>query len=286
MSPVRRSAVALAWIGLLLISACGQPTANDSVISVRPTPVPSAETGRVSFDATGLGADLKAQLDYASSLTGINGDNYLALGLLALDSTLTFKQTERLIFLQQLGQGDIDQRLNALAVLRNQVVADGTIPQKGVLTNILDSTSAALLSMRATIGSDQLVDKTRADIIKIATLRTYGLVLPQVHMLIAAYQIQHLAAIYSGQILGLKDRIVVAASQGINVTRAVNAERDLEAQIGIMNRASYLAIVTLPNLSAAGYPGNKGTVLMVRNNLTAGKYAASQAGVDSVNARV
>ncbi len=288
MSAVRRSAVALAWVGLLLISACSPTTANDSAIGVRPTPVPSPTTGRVPFDPAGLNAALQAQLNDAASASAIQGDDYLALGLLPLDSTLTFKQTERLIFLQQLGQGIIDQRLNAITVLRNQVVADGAIgwPQKGVLTNILDSTSAALLSMKAAIGSDQLVDKTRADIIKIATVRTYGLVLPQVHMLIAAYQIQHLAAIYSGQILGLKDRIVVVASQGVNVTRAVNAERDLEAQIGIMNRTSYLAIATLPNLSAAGYPGNKGTVLMVRNNVTAGKYAASQAGVDAANARV
>src|ERR1700694_2436642 len=158
MSAVRGSAVALAWVGLLLIGACSPTTANDSAIGVRPTPVPSPTVGRVPFDPAGLNAALQAQLNDAASATAIEGANYLALGLRPLDSTLTFKQTERLIFLQQLGQGDIDQRLNALAVLRNQVVADGAMgwPQKGVLTNILDSTSAALLSMRATIGSDQL----------------------------------------------------------------------------------------------------------------------------------
>jgi hypothetical protein len=286
MSAVRRSGIALALLGLFLISACGQPTANDTSIGVRPG-LPGTGPIAITFDPASLNSLLTGQLDAVKSLDSIAGDNYLAVGLLALDSTLTLRQTERLIALQSLGQSVIDQRLKAIGDLRAQVAGDPSMSwsQKGRPIQILDSAAAALQSMRLTILGDQLVDKTHADIVKVATVRVYGLVLPQVHMLVAAYQMARLAAIFSNEVITLRDQIVVAASTGRSVAVAVAAVNDLTAQIGTMNRASYLAIVTLPNLTAAAYPGNKGTLLMVRRNLTSGKYAGSQGSADASRAR-
>ena len=75
------------------------------------------------------------------------------------------------------------------------------------ITYLLDAAAAQLRAMRIKITKDLLVDQARADVTNVAAFRVYGLLVPQVHMLIAAYELRQLLSDYTAEEHSLEQQI-------------------------------------------------------------------------------
>jgi hypothetical protein len=281
----RASAVAVVLALAATVAGCGQPSASGPVIGVRPATSPNSEY--FELDPASIADSLHNQLSLANDTNPITGENKLAKGELPIDSLLTLKQSERLSALQQLGNTIIQDRLTAIAALRSQVLTLPPSPGGHKETvKLLDSATAALHAMQVKIARDQLVDQARADVTAVAALRVYGLLLPQVHMLITAYDLERLAGIYTSQQAALQQDIDNAAAAGAANAPAQQAVDDLAAQITIMNRVSRSAMQVLPGLTASGYPGNRQQLADISANLKAARSASDQAANDILQAKI
>jgi hypothetical protein len=280
--PVARWSLALGFV--LLLVACGNQAADGPVIGARPNP--DVGTGAVSFDPSPLAAEFEAQLAAINSVQSI-GETALAAGELPIDSVLTAKQSLRLGQLQVIGNALIAERLNAVAGVRGQVAADGLMSsgQKSAVMGLLDASSTGLTQLRLTIAREQLVDGARSDLVKIGHLRVYGLVLPQARMLIVAYQLASLAAMYSAQRASLQQQIYTAEAYGKDGAPAQALVNDLSIRIATVSRSSSGALAQLQGLSPSGYPANRASLISARGSLVVGKVASDQAASDVKRAR-
>jgi hypothetical protein len=271
--------VALGSAGMLL-AACGQGTPGGTVVGVRPPAGASVEAA--PFDASSIAAEFAAQLAEISKLQSI-GDNAAAYGLLPLDSTLTFRQSERLLTRQQQGDSEVVGRLSAISKVRSQVVADPSMSyyQKASLIGTLDGATATLNQMRVTIAREQLPDQIRPDIVKVNKLRIYTVVLPQARMMIAADLLVQIAATDAGRQASLQNMVTTKQACGRDVTAAQSYVSDLAAQITNMRSYSSAALAQVQGLSPDGYPGNKSSILSARSTLVAGQAAADRAAGDA-----
>jgi hypothetical protein len=282
--PATRWLVTLGCAGLLLV-ACGQEAAGGQpVIGVRPPT--EVIGGPATFDASSIA------LEFASQLTEIDkvqsmGDDPGAYGLLPIDSTLTFKQSQRLLYRQQQGDSEVASRLRAIATVRSQVFADRLMSyyQKASLIGTLDTAIATLDQMRVTIAREQLPDQIRNDVDKVYKLRIGTVVLPRTRMIIAADLLVQLAAIYANQQASLQQQIYTAQAYGKDVTAAQAAVNDLAGRISAINGYRQAALYQLQGLDPAGYPANKYLLRGARGSLVAGKSAGDQAAVDVARAR-
>ncbi len=283
--PVTRRFAIVLVCAALMSAACGHPTANGPVIGVRPLVNEGAAASE--FDVTSISNALSNQLSLVNDASAIPGENKIAKGELPIDSTLTVKQSARLGALQQLGQILVDNRLAAIAAVRRQVLADPLMSagEKAQLTYLLDRATADLNAMQVKIARGLLVDQARAEVTGVAAFRVYGLLVPQVHLLIAAYQTQHLVSIYSSQQSTLQQQINTKGAAGGQTGHAQLAINDLSAQIAIMSRDSWYALAVLPGLTAAGYPGNKQVLANARHDLNAAGNAGSVAASDVILAK-
>ena len=150
---------------------------------------------------------------------------------------------------------------------------------------LLDASTASLVKLRATIAREQLVDAAAHDKVKIFQLRVLTLVLPKARLMMAAYQLAHLAALYSSQQGSLQQLIYAAQANGKDATAAQSIVNDLAARVAAMNRASSAAVGLVQGLSASGYPANKPSLLSARSWLVGGKVAGGQAVSDIGRAR-
>ena len=268
----------------LLAAGCGQPTANSQVIGVRPVPhqTPSA----AQLDAAAIAATMSEELAAANATQAIPAEDLLALGELPIDSTLTLKQLEQLGGLQQLGQIIIQNRLTVIASLRSQVVANKHMAttDRWNITYLLDAAAARLRAMRVKITKDLLVDQARADVTNVAAFRVYGLLVPQVHMLIAAYELRQLLSDYTAEEHSLEQQIN-SAVLGANVGGARAALNDMLAQLPVMDQTSRSALYLLQGLSSSGYPGNKQRLRMANSYLDRGQAASKRAANDALAAK-
>ncbi len=276
-----RAVVVALFVGLAL-TACGQPTGFGQLIGTRP--VPSAAPVNVVIDTSALINSLNSELDLANSTTTITDES--AQLAQEFNTLLTIKQSERLSALQQLGAQIISTRLAAIAQVRRQVLA---LPlnssQKYQIVYLLDSATAGLHGMQAKISTDQLVDVARVDVKSVAAFRVYGLLLPQCHMLIAAYDLQHLISVYSNEKTTLQDAINKAVLNGTPYGSAQSNVNDLGAQISQISYYTSNAIAVLPYLTSAGYPGNRSTITAIRGQLNQASTASTNAANDVLAAK-
>jgi hypothetical protein len=275
-------AVVVALLVGLALTACGQPTGYGKLVGVRP--VPSAVPGTSEIDTSSLVDSLNNELNALGNTPPITDENSSFAA--EFSSLLTVKQSERLSALQELGSQIIKTRLAAIAQMRRQVLALPLDPAaKAQIVYLLDSASGRLNAMQVTIASDRLVDVARADVKVVATFRIYGLLLPQCHMLVAAYQFKSLVTTFTTERSNLQDSLNKANAAGNPVGNAQSLLNDLGAQTAVINAYASNAIAVLPGLTAAGYPGNRGTVVSIRNQLTAASTAAGNAQNDIIGAR-
>jgi hypothetical protein len=279
--PAARWSLALGFV--LLLAACQSP-ADGSGIGARS--VPDANASAVSFDASPIAAAFAAQLAALNNIQSI-GETTLANGQLPLDSVLTLRQSLHLAYQQVLDNTFIADRLNAIATLRSQVVSDRVMSswQKARVMGVLDAASAALYKLRLTVAREQLVDAAAHDKVKIFQLRVLTVILPQARLLMAAYQLDDLAAFYARQPAGLQQAIYAWEANGNDGTAAQAALNDLSLRIAVMRRSSGAAIAQVSGLSASGYPGNRSSLISARGALVAGKVAGDQAAADAVRTR-
>lgn len=279
--PAARWSLALGFV--LLLAACGNP-APDGVIGARPNA--NVTAGTVSFDAAPIAAAFAEQLAELNNIQSI-GETNLANGQLPIDSFLTFRQSLRLAYEQVLDNAYISDRLIAIATLRSQVVSDGALSswQKARVIGVLDAASAALYKLRLTVAREHLVDAAAHDKVKIFQLRVLTVVLPQARLLMAAYQLDDLAAFYARQQAALQQAIYAWEANGNDGTAAQAAVNDLSLRIATMRRSSGAAIAQVSGLSASGYPGNRSSLISARGALVAGKVAGDQAAADAVRTR-
>ena len=263
----------------MLASACGQPTGNGMVIGVRPAAVSDARTS--VFEASSIDQMLGNESTYATSVDVIQ-ENAMAFGLLPIDTTLTVRQAEHLATLQLLGQSIIQSRLTAISKVRQQIANDRLLSysQRYGITSRLDRATAGLNSMQVKIARDLLVDQTRADVTAVAAFRVFGLLLPQAHLLVAAYDLVQVAAIYANQHNNLQQALYNSSLSGQSAIAAQAILDDLARQVATASRYGSTASYQVNALTAAAYPGNRGMLKVARQTVTAGKDASSRAASD------
>ena len=284
MTRTRRLALTLALLAVLA-SACGRAGPNGQVIGIRTLPSTRSEA-TFELDLASMRAAMSDQLADANATQGIPGEEQLAAGELPLDTILTIRQIERLAVIQQLGEAIIQNRLDAIAGLRGQVLGyrSMTSADKWNLAGLLDNAAARLRAMRVTIARDLSVDQARADVTAVGQFRVYGLLIPKIHMLIATYTLrQQLPRLTSvEQSLELQLNIAVPTA---NVAGARTALNDMLAQISIVDQQSSTALSLLRYLDPSGYPNNRGYLRVAGSYLDRGQAAAWQAGQDAKTVR-
>jgi hypothetical protein len=268
----------------VLLAACGPRTANGTVISVRATP--QVVSNPVQTDIAAFQDVMQSELAQANDTAAIPGEDQLAAGALPLDTTLTLNQFEKLLTLRGFGQVIIQNRLTAIANVRTRVLAYRamSLDQKYRLLYLLDRATANLNYMQFKIAEDQYVQTARADVTTVAAFRVYGLLLPEVHVLIRADALIRQAEADSGELQHLNGFLLVPAP-GANVDAAAAALNDMAFRIATMNQYASLAISLVAYLSPSGYPGNKTALLWAHKYVEVAKYAASIALNDAAAAK-
>ena len=261
----------------LLLTACGQPRAIGQVIGVRTVPSATANPGALTISTDAIARELALQLKEANDVPRLPAGD-AASGELPLDAYLTVKQIERLLQLQSSGALEIDTWLNAIAALRSQVAADQamTFAQKGNITAILDRSAAGLNGILVRITRDRMVDQARADLTTIGLARVRGLLEPQIHLLIASYQMQQLALNYGSQRASLQQQINAQQLTNPNLAPAQTLVNEMVSQIEAMQAAGQRASALLVGLKAADYPGNRYGLSNAQQSLLAGKAAGDR----------
>ncbi len=263
----------------LLSAACGQPAANGTVIGIRPS---TDVTQPAPVDLTAMNTLLADELAQSNNTAAIPGEDWIALGELPVDLTLTTKQLERLYLLQKLGEEIIHQRLTALSRMRAQVSRDSLMSdyQRSTLLYLLDGATYNLKAAQVKIARELLPDQARADVTSVAAFRVYGLLLPKAHLLLAAYQTQQLSTLYSD----LRTRYQQQLRLGLLSPAATAAAQalidDLSAQANAMGSYSTYALGLLFWLDPSGYPGNKSTLRAARQAVSQAQVASDRATND------
>jgi hypothetical protein len=276
MLKVGRFAVLFALAGLVL-TACGQPSVGGSVIGMR-TVAGSGVAPLPVIGTDAIAAELDRQLKEAMSVPYVGA---LTPGETPLDAILPVKQIERLSFLQLNGELAVQGRLRVIAGLRSRVNGDPTMTfgQKASINGLLDQTAAGLARINTSLIHDRMVDQARADVTSIGLLRVNGLVVPQVNLLIAAYQMHQLALNYLSQRASLQGQINKQQLTNPDVSPAQGTVNNMGAQISRMLAASQSAINVLLGLRAVDFPANGSGLAGARQSLITGKAAADRAVV-------
>ena len=268
--------VVLFTLAGFILSACGQPVANGAVIATRIVPSLAAPPGNVQISTEAIAQRLDLELKQANDVAGIPGEN----GRVPLDILLSVKQIERLQFVQELARLEVDGQLRVIAGLRAQVMTDPTLAgwQKGNIAAILDQTAAGLNVLRIQITQqDQMTDQARADITTIAFFRVNNLLVPQTHLLIAAYQMQQLAVTYDAQRAALQRQIIAQQLTDPNIAPAQAATNAMKTQVSAMLLASQRAAAVLLGLRAIDYPAYQSGLAGARQTLLTGAGAGDRA---------
>jgi len=281
--PATRWLVALGCAALLLAGCARQE--GSAVIGV-PRQPDISPASPAPLDPATIEAGLAQQLVDSTNLPAIQ-EQALAAGQLPIDTLLTARQQGRWAVKTSIGLAMIDSRLAALAATRSRVLSDPLVPyyQKGTIISLLDSATASVIQMQTKIGYDQLVDQTRKDVRTLAKFYIMSLLLPQVRLMQAAYQLSQLGYFYANQVAALTQQIADVQSLGCNITTAQNYVNDLSAQSSALRYDGNIILGNVQSLNAAGYPGNKYLLQGSHGPQQAGKNANLRAGSDGSAAR-
>jgi hypothetical protein len=276
---IRRSAVVFVFAGLIL-TACGQSAATGEVVGARSAPNQVSGPGGFTFSTNAIALALERQIKEANDLGALPPGTMLGDGVIPLDAILSVKQIERLQQLQSIGQIEVASRLTRIANLRAEAVGDQNMTwgQKSNVTAILDRSAAGLGNLLARINRDRMSDQARADVTAIALFRVRGLLDPQIHLLIAAYDMQQLAVTYGNQRAALQREINAQQLTNPNLAPAQAVVNDMASEINVMLALGQNAAGVLAGLRSADYPGNRGALLSARQTLLSGQSAGARAG--------
>ena len=172
---------------------------------------------------------------------------------------------------KQLGQTMVTSRLAVLSTLAARVASskDLSAAHRTQLTSLLDSDRSGLTALDSTIQGDTTLSKCSSDVRLIVTqFRVYVLVVPQVHLVIAADVLSTVDATFArlegplGTAIGNDTGLDPGQRQ-----RATEALADLASAVSAAAGALKGQADAALDLTPAGYPGTTATLKGIRASL-------------------
>ena len=179
----------------------------------------------------------------------------------------------------------IQRRLDVLAGLTRRVNAAThlTSSDRDTLIGQFSAADGGLRALDSKIQSDTTLADVRADQRKIVDdYHIYVLVVPKTHIVIAADRISYIAGEFSPLVTRLQAAIDKAKADGKKTAAAQEALDDLKTKV----QAATDAVSGVPGrvlpLTAAGYPGNRSTLLGARADLVTARTDLRAARADAL----
>lgn len=259
-------------IGFLL-SGCSSSTGmviGVPNVSAAPTATPSSvfdalnqaienEISQVSVseDTASESATVAAELNALSSVRGLDHAEALDTLVTSADKQIT-KRVEYVNGM--IADVQADRYLSGIAV------SGRSLSQS--LIAILDSVNSQLDELATKIGSDQLADQLRTDVLSIGpSSRIYGVYEPMVHLAIAAGDELAELNTLAGQESQLRAEVASGQGTDANYASEFSALSDMSASIVVGRESVDADIVDLLRMTPSDYPANKTTVTGVRSAL-------------------
>ena len=194
----------------------------------------------------------------------------VAAGVTTPASAATLQQST-LASCKQVGQTEVSRRLTTISTLQTRVgnAKDLTAAHRSRLSTLLSSDSTGLSALNATIQADTTLAQCRTDVRAVVTkYRIYVLVVPQVHLVIAA----DILTTVDTRLANLEDKLAKAIdSAGLppgQKDKAGDALADMRSQVSAAATALQGQADAVLALTPAGYPGTTSTLLAVRSRLS------------------
>lgn len=265
-----------ATVGLL--AGCSSTAPGGAVLGA-PRPVTSAPADTSAGNALiGLEQAIDNELNAVNATQSANQVPMVLIELQALDSPSSLIKAENFQKLISLGTNQVVKREQVVQALISEVEGNnyvGTVSVSGrslraSLVALLESVNGQLANLVNSISSATLTDVVRAEVTSInASTRVYGLVEPQVHLALAGgdelVELNDLAS----QSTTLAAHLASAGSSDPVYAKDLALLADLNRQIAVAQSAVNAALHSVLSLTAAGFPGNKSTVVSARATLTA-----------------
>jgi hypothetical protein len=265
-----------ATVGLLL-AGCTSTAPGSAVLGV-----PRTETSapaQSSGDAlAGLERAITNELNAVNATQSGNQAPLALIELNALNSPSSLIKAENFQKLISLGTNQLVKREQVVNALISEVGGNGYVATvsvsgrslRGSLLALLESVNGQLGALMSSISSATLTDVVRADVTSLnASTRVYGLVEPQVHLALAGGDMLAELNNLAGQAKTIAAAVAAAGSTDPTYAKDLALLGDLNRQIPAAQNAVNAALSSVLSLTAAGFPGNKATIVSARSTLTA-----------------
>ena len=218
-----------------------------------------------------------------TSVAAVTVAGALAAVAPARAQTATPQPQSTLVLCKAVGNQEIANRLAILSALRGTVggAVDVSSAHRTALLNLIDSDRTGLGSLDSAIQHDSTLSQCRSDVQAIVTrFRVYVLVVPQVHLVIAADVLTSVGTTFAGLEAPLAAAIQAATLNDGQRQRATQALNDLRASVTAAAAALAGQASTVLSLTPAHYPGTITTLQGVRSNLKAARADLGKARAD------
>ena len=178
----------------------------------------------------------------------------------------------------------IGRRTADLAAVRAVVDAAPhvTATDRSALDASITTNVSGLTALRAVIDADATLPALRADCAKIVTEHyVYLFLIPQTRLVVAADRVQAAASALSGLVALLQQDAAAAQRKGKDVTSADGSINELANKVAAALQYAGRAETSVLALSAAGYPGNKPTLVAARSAMGTARDALNGALTDA-----
>ncbi len=265
-----------ATVGLLL-AGCASTAPGSAVLGV-PRSATSAPAQSSANALAGLEEAITNELDAVNSTQSGTQAPLALIELNALNSPSSLIKAENFEKLISLGTNQLVKREQIVNALISEVGGNGYVSTvtvsgrslRGSLLELLETVNGQLEALVGSISSATLTDVVRADVTSLnASTRVYGLVEPQVHLALAGGDMLAELNDLAGQAKSLATSVAAAGSSDPTYAKDLALLADLNRQIPAAQTALNSALSSVLSLTAAGFPGNKATIVSARATLTA-----------------
>ncbi len=258
-----------------LLAGCAATQPGPAVIA-QPAAAAAVAAQPAGDYLAGLEQAITNELNAINSTQTDNEPPEVLVELNALSSESSLIQAENFGSLVTTGSNQILKRerlVNALIadVKGNAYLSGAEVNGASVSASILailERVSAQLQAQASSIESASLVDVLRSVIISIGpSTRVFGLVEPEIHLVVAGGDELQAASILEGQYQTLKTKVshYKKSSQYAEMTQRL---QDLASDVATVTSGATADVEALLALSPAGYPVNRATILSTRAQLT------------------
>jgi hypothetical protein len=266
----------VATVGLLL-AGCATTTPGSAVLGVprSETSAPAQSSGNA---LAGLEQAITNELNAVNATQSGSQAPLALIELNALNSPSSLIKAENFEKLVSLGTGQLvkrEQVVNALIseVGGNEYVSTVSVSGRSLRTSLLElleSVNGQLEALVGSISSATLTDVVRADVTSLnASTRVYGLVEPQVHLALAGGDMLAELNDLAGQAKTLAAALAAAGSTDPTYAKDLALLQDLNRQIPAAQSAVGSGLNSVLSLTAAGFPGNKASIVSARSTFNA-----------------